>query len=291
MSPKKLSSKEQRKVFARLSQKQKASSKFSSSTSVMRQFDDHPFYKNLLKYAIIPAWEESRKAKRENREIGELSEELLYHIRVFEYAGSLYEALKRLHDIPAFTLRGFSPRWMSDVKIMPQDWFVYNYANYRVIAYGIFDTAQLVVNDVLDLKEKPRNVKSNFINRPEIASNNLLPSLQKLQNILAKYRDERHKYVHRSTRPEIDLVDNLAAYQLMKEAKEKGFYKGDVPDRKTAQKYYEDERDKQVVKMQKETDEIFAAIIGFLDALHPVYEQKIEAFQSNQVGMAEMADG
>jgi hypothetical protein len=206
----------------------------------------------------------------------------MYHVRVFEYAGALYEALKRLHDIPAFSLRGFSQRWMSSVRIMPQDWFVYNYANYRLIAYGIFDTVLLIVNDVLDLKIDPRRVKRGFINKSEIADNNLLPSLQKLENLLEKYSDERNKYVHRSTRPEIDFVDNLAAYQLMKEAKEKGLYKGEVPDRKMAQKYYEDERDKKVLQMQEETDEIFTAVIEFLDALHHVYEQKIELFQSHQ---------
>jgi hypothetical protein len=37
--------------------------------SALKQFDDHPFYKDLVKYAIIPAWEENRKAKKENREI------------------------------------------------------------------------------------------------------------------------------------------------------------------------------------------------------------------------------
>ncbi len=280
MTRRKMNAKDQRKVFGRLAQKTSARNKSKSSILAMKPFDDHPFYKNLMKYAVIPLWEENRRAKKENREIENLSEELIYHFRVFEYSAPLYEALKRLHDIPLFTLKGFSQRWMSNMKLLPQDWFVYNYANYRVVAYGIYDTALLMVNDVLDIKEEPKKVKLKFVNRPEIKNNMLLLSLQKLDKTLEKYRDERHRYVHRSTRPNIDFADNLTGYQLLKEAKEKGLYKGDVPDPKKVYKYYEEERDKQVAKMQNESDEIFAAVIEFLDALNPSYERMIEHYSS-----------
>ncbi len=280
MSPKKLSKRDQRKALTPLAQKEKAHNKARASNPAMKQFEEHPFYKNLMKYAIVPLFEENKKAKKENREISDLGEELMYHFRVFEYAGPFYEALKRIYDVPLFALRGFSLQWMSKTKVTPQDWFIYNYANYRVVAYGIFDTALLMVNDVLDIQEEPKKVRVSFIKRPEIVSNGLLPSLQKLDKVIEKYRDERNRYVHRSSRPEVDFVDNLAAYELLKEAKEKGLYKGDLPNQKKAHQYYEEERDKQVAKMQKETDEIFAAVIEFLDALHPLYEQKIEVYQS-----------
>lgn len=280
MTRRKMNTKDQRKVFGRLAQKANARNKPKSSIPAMKPFDEHPFYKNLMKYAVVPLWKENKRAKKENREVENLSEELTYHFYVFEYSVPLYEALKRLHDIPLFTLRGFSQRWMNNMKISPQDWFVYNYANYRVVAYGIYDTALLMVNDVLDIKEEPRKVKSSFVNRPEIKNNILFLPLQKLDKVIEKYRNERHRYVHRSTRPDIDFVDNLAAYQLLKEAKEKGLYKGDVPGPKKAYKYYEEERDKQVAKMQKESEEIFAAVIEFLDALNPSYEKMIETYSS-----------
>jgi hypothetical protein len=280
MTAKKLGKRDFKKALLPLAQKEKVHTKSASSNPAMRRFDEHPFYKNLMKYAIVPLFEENKKAKKENREIGDLGEEFMYHFHVFEYSGAFYEALKRIHDVPLFARRGFSLQWMSKTKVTPQDWFVYNYANYRVIAYGLFDTALLMVNDVLDIQEEPKNVKSSFIKRQEIADNGLLPALQKLDKVIGKYRDERNRYVHRSTRPEVDFVNNLAAYELLKEAKEQGFYKGDVPDRKKAQRYYEEERDKQVAKMQKETEEIFAAVIEFLNALHPLYEQKIQEYQS-----------
>ena len=280
MTHRKMNIKEQQRVFERLVQKNNARNKPKSSVPAMKPFDDHPFYKNVIQSAVIPLWEENKKAKGENREIENLSEELIYHFYVFEYSAPLYESLKRLHDIPLFTLRGFSQRWMNNMKISPQDWFVYNYANYRVVAYGIYDTALLMVNDVLDIKEEPRRVNSKFINRPEIKDNMLHSPLEKLDKVIEKYRNERHKYVHRSTRPELDFVDNLAAYQLLKEAKEKGMYQGDVPDPKKARKYYEEERDKQVAKMQKENEEIFSSVVEFLDALNPLYERRIEAYSS-----------
>lgn len=279
MSPKKLSKHNQRKAFTPLVQKEKAHNKAGASNPAMKRFDEHPFYKNLIKHAIVPLFEENKRAKKENREIGNLSEKLMYHFRVFEYAGAFYEALKRIHDVPLFARRGFSLQWMSKTKVTPQDWFVYNYANYRVIAYGIFDTALLMVNDVLNLKVEPKKVKLEFIKKTEIANNGLLPSLENLDKVIQKYRDERNRYVHRSTRPEVEFVDTLAAYELLKEAKEQGLYKGDVPERKKAQRYYEEERDKQVAKMQKETEEISAAVIEFLDVLNPLYEEKIEAYQ------------
>jgi hypothetical protein len=278
MSPKKLSKRNLKKALFPLAQKEKAHTKSGSSNPAMKPFDEHPFYKNIIKYAVIPLWEENRISKKENKELL-LSDELKYHGFVFEYSGAFYEGLKRLHDIPLFTLRGFSPRWMNNMRIAPQEWAIYNYANYRVIATGLFDTALLMVNDVLKIDKKPETIKRNFIDNDEIAKNNLLEPLEKIDSLVAKYRDERNRYVHRSTRPEIDFVDNLYAYQALKEAKEKGLYNKEIPSPKKAKEYYETELQKKVTEMQEETKEIFSAALEFLDAINPLYEKKIETFQ------------
>lgn len=283
MAAKKLGKRDFKQAFLPLAQKEKAHNRSASSNLVMKQFDEHPFYRNLMKHAVVPLFEENKKGDLENQEISDFSAEFVYHFRVFEYAGPFYEALKRIHDIPLFARRGFSLQWMSKTKVAPQDWFVYNYANYRVIAYGIFDTALLMTNDVLEIKEEPKKVGAGFIKKPEITNSGLYPSLKKLDVSIENYRNDRNKYVHRSTRPKVDFADNLAAYELLREAKDQGYYKGDIPDRKKAQRYYEEERDKQILKMQKETDEIYAIVIEFLDALNPIYEQKIIDYQSRQV--------
>lgn len=279
MTPRKLNKRDFNKTFLSLAQKEKAHTKSKSSNPAMKAFDDHPYYKNILKYAIVPIWEENRKAKKENKELS-LSYELTYHGFVFEYSGAFYEGLKRLHDIPSFTVRGFSLRWMTSMKIVPQEWAIYNYANYRVVATGIYDTALLMVNDVLEIGKKPEKIKRGFINNPEIAQDNLLEALKKIDALVAKYRDERNRYVHRSTRPEIDFVDNLYAYQVLKEAKEKGLYDKEIPSPKSAKLYYEMELNKKVTEMQKEIEEIFSAAIAFLDALNPLYEKKIEFYRT-----------
>jgi hypothetical protein len=277
MSRKKLLAKEKHKSsLTVLETKERMRAKSKRITPAMQQFENHPFYKNVMKYAIVPLWEENRKAKREGREIEKLDDGLMYHFRVFEYAGSLYEGLKRLHDIPLFMQRGFSLSWMGKMNLAPQEWFVYNYANYRVVATGIFDTALLVTNDILDLKVKPKDVSRKFLGRPEIAANGLFPALQKLDQTVDQFRQERNKYVHRSTRPEIDFVDNLYAYHLLQEAKEKGFYKGSLPSPKKAQGYYSEERDKKAAEMRADTEKVFSAVVEFLDALSPVYSRKIE---------------
>lgn len=274
MSPKKLSKRDLKKTFLPLAQKEKAHNKSKPSNPAMKRFDDHPYFKNVIKYAIIPLWEENRRTTKEKTDLV-LSEELKYHAFVFEYSGAFYEGLKRLHDIPLFTQRGYSPRWMNNMKIVPQEWVIYNYANYRVVATGIYDTALLMVNDVLEIGEKPDKIKRNFINRPEISRNQLLEPLQQMDALVAKYRDERNRYVHRSSRPEIDFVNNLYAYQTLKEAKEKGLYEKEIPSPKSAKEYYETELNKKVTEMQNETEEIFSAAVEFLDALNPLYEAKI----------------
>jgi hypothetical protein len=279
MTPRKLNKRDFNKTFLPLVQKEKAHSKSGSSNPAMKEFDEHPFFKNVIKYAIIPIWEENRKAKKENKELV-LSDELKYHGFVFEYSGAFYEGLKRLHDIPLFTLRGFSPRWLNNMKIAPQEWAIYNYANYRVVATGIYDTALLMVNDVLEIKKKPQDIKRSFIKNSEIFKNNLLEPLQNIDTLVAKYRDERNRYVHRSTRPEIDFVDNLYAYQTLKEAKEKGLYRGEIPSPRAAKEYYEKELNKKVTEMQKETKEIFSVSLAFLDALNPLYEKKYEFYKA-----------
>ncbi|MBL8099751.1 MAG: hypothetical protein JNK81_11250 [Anaerolineales bacterium] len=278
MTSKKLSKRDLRKVFLPLAQKEKLHNKSRPSNLTMKQFDNHPYFKNIIKHAIIPIWEENRKSKKEGKEFF-LNDELKYHGFVFEYSGAFYEGLKRLNDIPLFTLKGFSPRWLNNMKIAQQEWAIYNYANYRVVATGIYDTALLITNDVLELGKKPEKVYRNFIDNPEIAENQLLEPLQKIEELIAKYRDERNLYVHRSTRPEIDFVNNLYAYQTLKEAKEKGLYKKEIPSPKIAQKYYEAELNKKVDEMQEETEGIFSAVIAFLDVLNPLYEKKIEFYK------------
>lgn len=279
MTSRKLSKRDLKKVFLPLVQKEKAHGKSKSFSSAMKRFDEHPYFKNVIKYAIIPIWEENRKAKKEDKELV-LNGELKYHGFVFEYSGAFYEGLKRLNDIPLFTLKGFSPRWLNNMKIAPQEWAIYNYANYRVVATGIFDTALLMTNDVLEIGKKPEKIYRGFIENSEIVKNHLLEPLQKIEKLTEKYRDERNLYVHRSTRPGIDFVDNLYAYQALKEAKEKGLYKKEIPSPKVAKEYYETELNKKVIEMQKETEEIFSAVIVFLDALNLLYEKKIESYKA-----------
>ncbi|MBN8656046.1 MAG: hypothetical protein J0M11_09940 [Anaerolineae bacterium] len=277
MSRNKLLTREKRKSpLAVLQNKERIRTKSRRVTPAMKPFEDHPFYKNVMKYAVVPLWKENQKAKQAGKEIENLEGSLMYHFRVFEYAGSLYEGLKRLHDIPLFMQRGFSLSWMDKMNLAPQEWFVYNYSNYRVVATGIFDTALLVANDVLDIKIEPRNINRKFLNRPEIKENGLFASLEKIDQTVEQFRKERNKYVHRSTRPEIDFVDNLYAYHLLREAKEKGFYKGDLPTPKKANAYYNEERDKKTSEIRAETKKIFSAVIEFLDALSPVYLRKIK---------------
>ncbi len=157
---------------------------------------------------------------------------------------------------------------------------IYHYANYRVVATGVLDTALLVVNDVLQIDLEPKNLhRVSFLERKELADGGVLHPLLKLNEFIEKYRQERNKYVHRSERPEIDFVDNLYAYRFLREAKEKGHYNGQLPRQALAHAYFTEQRSMKAMEMRKDTVEIFEVIIELLEVLNPIYMQKTEQYK------------
>lgn len=219
-----------------------------------------------------------RKAKKEEREIA-LDDAMIYHARVAQYAISLFEALKRLHDLPYFLEQNPNFRWMENKNISTQEWFVYHYANYRVIATGIMDTVLLVVNDVLKMSLHPKDVhRKSFLEKKELSDNNIYLQLKRIDDFMEKYRRERNEYVHRSERPEIEFVDNLYIYRYLKEAKEKGLYKGQLPKQTMAHAYFIEQRSLKAAEMRRDTVAIFEAIHQFLDRLNEIYLENCKNF-------------
>lgn len=257
--------------FLNLKNKERARAKSKPFTPQLREIESHPFYQNLMKYAIVPLWEKEKQAIKEKRE-PELDEEMTYHAHVAQYSISLFEALKRLNDIPYLMENNPNLTWMENKNIAPQEWFVYHYANYRVVATGILDTALLVVNDILQINLKPGDIhRKSYLERKELSENNIDSHLKRIDILLEKYREERNNYVHRSERPEIDFVENLNIYRFLKEAKEKGIYKGQLPKQTLAHAYFNEQRSLKAAEMRKDTVEIFEAVQEFLDILNELY--------------------
>ena len=266
--------------FLALKNKARAHTKSKPFTPELKKIENHPFYLNLLKYAIIPLWEKERQAKKEEKEL-EFDEQTKYHARVAQYSISLFEALKRLHDIPYFMEQNPNLTWMGNKNIAPQEWFIYHYANYRVVATGVLDTAILVVNDVLQINKKPEDVhRKKFLERKELTDNNIFHHLKTIDALLEKFRKERNEYVHRSERPEIDFVDNLNVYRFLKEAKERGLYKGQLPKQALAHAYFNEQRALKAKEMRRCTVELFEAVCEFLDKLNEIYFIKLSNFES-----------
>ncbi len=275
MSKKKLKT----KSFTPLINKERGRKKLKPLAPELKQIENHPFYQEVIKHGLIPLWEEYRKAQKEKREL-EPTKELEYHVRVAQYAVSLFEALKRLHDIPYFMEQNPNLVWLENKNIGSQEWFIYHYANYRVVATGILDTVLLIVNDVLKIDLQPQHVhRDKFLDRKEVLESGLLPQLQVLDNFVEKYRQERNKYVHRSEKPEIEFVHNLAVYRFMREAKEKGFYKGQLPTQPMAHAYFVQQRSHKAAEMRKDTAAIFVAILDILEVLYPLYLKETEQYK------------
>jgi len=284
MSKKKQVSRARRKSqFAELRNKTKKNArktKFIGNEA--KELEKHPFYQNVIRYGLIPLWEENRKAKREDQELV-LDEELKYHLYVFQYASALYEAFKRLYDIPFFIHQNPKMRLLENRYVSAQEWFVYHYANYRVIATGIFDTALLVVNDVLELGFEPSKCrKKQVLAHEKVIESRVAPLLIKLDELIEKHRQERHWYVHRSERPDLEFVDNLNAYRFLKEAKEKGFYKGELPKQTLAHMYFFEQRDKKSAELRAETTKIYQVLIELLNVLNIIYMEVTNSFMGQE---------
>jgi len=280
MSKKKLISRaRQRSQFAELRNKTKKEvRKYSSPEDEIKRLESHPFYQNVIKHGLIPIWEVVREAKKEKRE-PVLNEELTYHLYVFQYASALFEAIKRLNDISIFIDQNPSLTLLENKNVAAQEWFVYHFANYRVVATGVFDTSLLVTNDVMRLGFEPKNCrKKDVLGHPKVIERGIAPSLTRLDELIEKHREERHKYVHRSERPDLDFVDNLNAYRFLKEAKDKGLYKGQLPKHTTAHLYFFQQRDKKSAELRAETIKICKAIAELLDALNPIYTETVDSF-------------
>lgn len=248
-----------------------------------KKIEHHPFYQNVIKWGVIPLWEAYRKSPKDKQEI-DLDKELTYHLYVYQYAFALYEAIKRLNDNPFFISQNPSVRLMENKNVATQEWFVYHYANYRVVATGIFDTVLLVINDVLQLGFEPRECrKKDIFNHPKVIERGIVPVLFTFDSTVEKYRMERHKYVHRSERPDLDFVDNLNVYRFMRELKEKGAYKGQLPKQAAAHMYFFEQRDKKITELRAGTIEICKSVTEILDVLNPIYMEMAASFSEENI--------
>ncbi len=282
MSKRKMISRSRRTSnFAELKNKTKLKTRKSKAPEDdAKKMEHHPFYQNVIKWGVIPLWEEYRKSQKDKQEI-ELDKELTYHLYVYQYAFSLYEAIKRLNDIPFFLHENPGVRLMENKNVATQEWFVYHYANYRVVATGIFDTVLLVINDVLQLGFEPRDCrKKDIFNHPTVIEAAIVPPLFTLDSMVEKYRMERHKYVHRSERPLLDFVDNLNVYRFMRELKEKRFYKGQLPTQAAAHMYFFEQRNQKIAELRTGTTEICKSVTAILDVLNPIYMETAASFSN-----------
>jgi hypothetical protein len=73
----------------------------------------------------------------------------------------------------------------------------------------------------------------------------------------------------------------LAAYRFLREAKEKGLYKGQLPRQALAHAYFFQQRSKKAMEMRKDTDEIFDVVIELLEVLSLIYLQKARQYQGD----------
>jgi hypothetical protein len=253
------------------------------SKSAMDKFNEfvkHPYFRGLIEKSLLPMIEAKKEADAANQEFI-LSPSQQYHVDVFFYSASMYEAVKRLYDIPFFIVSNPSFKGMANHGVTAQEWFVYHYANYRVIATGIYDTALIVTNFLLKIGRLSRNCNNkSILQHPQTKEKGVYIPLLGFSNVIEKYREERHHYVHRSERPDLEFVDQLNGYRFLKEAKEIGLYKGHLPNQQVANAHFMSERNKKREEMKAETDEICLALLELLDVWHPVYLEMLEVLDA-----------
>jgi hypothetical protein len=237
----------------------------------LRELEEHLLFKDAVTNSLIPFMKAKKEAEDEKRKfVPNLQQQ--YGIEVFYNSYCLFEAVKRLYDIlyiaknnPNFTI-------LSNHGVVPEDWFVYHYANFRVIATGIYDTALIVTNFLLKIDLPARKCTDQKIrHNPRVVEKKLDVPLAKLKTLIDKYRKERNSYVHRGERPKAKIVDNLKAYRFLKEAKEKGFYKKKLPNLEMEYRYFMEQRDQKCTEMKNGADEICSSVLELFGAWYPIY--------------------
>ena len=251
----------------------------SSTPSRFKEIETHPYYRALIDKALVPVMQAKKEADGEKKDF--IPTQLQkYNIEVFFRSATLFEAVKRLDDIPYFLMNNPQFANMAKHGVTPEDWFVYHYANYRVIATGIYDTALIAVNFLLRIDLPAKKCNNETIRKnPNVCEKKIDILLRELERALECYREERNLYVHRSERPEIKFVDQLKGYRFLKEAKDKGVYKGQLPDQTVVNALFLEQRNIKQRELKAETNIICSAILSLLDIWLPVYLATLDTFE------------
>jgi hypothetical protein len=253
-------------------------SNLQTQTNNFKELEKHPYFATLVEKALIPIMQAKKRADDEKVQFEPTPVEQ-YHIDVFYRSASLHEAIKRLYDIPYFLMSNPSFKSLANHGVSPQDWFIYHYSNYRVIATGIYDTALIVTNVVLQINLPAKKCNNDSIRKnPKTIETQIDIPLKSLDLLIEKYREERNLYVHRSERPEIEFVDLLNGYRFLREAKEKGLYKGELPQEKAANALFIEQRNKKRAELVTETQKICSAIIQLCDVWRDAYLEVLSSY-------------
>jgi len=247
----------------------------------LKELEVHAFLKDTVSNSLIPFMKAKKAADEKQIEFMPNTRQQ-YDIDVFYYVYCLYDAVKRLYDIPLYTRNNLPFTTLAHHGIGPEDWFDYHYANFRVIATGIYDTALIVTNYLLRIDLPTKDCTDRKISRhPGLVESGLNIPLGELRNSVQKYRDERNLFVHRSERPEVDFTNNLKAYRFLKEAQDKGFYKKKLPTPAMEHLYFQQQKERKCTEMTQEADEICTLISSLFVAWQPIYLQMLKQMEES----------
>jgi hypothetical protein len=135
-----------------------------TASDKLKEIETHSYYRTLIEKALVPIVQAKKEADGEKRAFSPTPIQQ-YNIDVFYRSASLFEAVKRLYDISYFIMNNPQFKSMANHGVTPEDWFVYHYSNYRVIATGIYDTALIVVNFLLRIDLPAKECNNSTIRR------------------------------------------------------------------------------------------------------------------------------
>ena len=144
---------------------------------------------------------------------------LSYHFYVFQYMANLLSAVERLSHIEVFINKFPSPKTYEKNGITEDRWIEYHYSNYNGTQVTIFDTAVLLVNEVLILGLGPKECNERTVLRnSKVEFTKVGKALQKLRNDTEKYRNPRNLAVHRGQETDLGVLQVPSALSLLQKA-------------------------------------------------------------------------
>jgi hypothetical protein len=199
---------------------------------------------------------------------------LAYHVDVFQYMTNLLNSVERLSHIEVYINKFPCPKTYEKNGITEDRWIKYHYSNYNATQVTIFDTAILLVNEVLILGLDPKECNERTVlKNTKVEFTKTGKALKKLKGVTEKYRKPRNLAAHRGQEIELGSLQLPSVLSLLQRAG------APMVEINILDKIYKLTRRGIVYDLHSQTLKVTDNISHLFDALFEHYELQTRVYQ------------